>query len=412
VRRPTRDVVARIARFNAGREPERLALKYRAMRASAFSFYRGTAHLFWEDAREQRASIPDAPNAWACGDLHLENFGSYRGANGLAYFDLNDFDEAALAPATWELARIVTSIYVAAPSLTLDRSDATMLATGFLSSYQAALSDGKALWIERATATGMVRTLLRRVKRRTLAALLDSRTTWRGGQHLLRIDGRRTLSVTGAERERLLMVFDRFLKTHLEGRQFTILDIARRIAGTGSLGIRRYVLLVRDDEVPEKCILLDAKEARPSVLARSAGIEQRAWESEADRVVQLQHRMQAVAPALLRAATIGGTPFIVRELQPTEDRLSLADACDSPRRLRGAMRSMAHTTAWAQLRSSGREGSATADDLIALSRSRAWRLALLNYARRYQHTVERDLRRFVVAHEDGLLDPSVAHGQE
>jgi uncharacterized protein (DUF2252 family) len=135
-------VVARIAGFNAGREPERLALKYRAMCASAFSFFRGTAHLFWEDAREQRGSIPDSPHVWACGDLHLENFGSYRGANGLAYFDLNDFDEAALAPATWELARIVTSIYVAAPSLTLDRSAATMLATSFLSSYQAALADG------------------------------------------------------------------------------------------------------------------------------------------------------------------------------------------------------------------------------------------------------------------------------
>jgi uncharacterized protein (DUF2252 family) len=405
VRQPTRDVVARIARYNAGREPERLALKYRKMRNSVFGFYRGTAHLFWEDARAQRELIPDAPHVWTCGDLHLENFGSYRGANGLAYFDLNDFDEAALAPATWELARFVTSIYVAAPSLTLDRSDATGLAMSFLSSYQAALADGKALWIERATATGMVRTLLRRVKGRTHAALVEARTTWRAGQHVLRCDGRRALPVAEGEREEVLAAFDRYLKTRLGERQFTILDIARRIAGTGSLGVQRYVLLVSVDGAPERCILLDAKEARPSALARVVPVAQQTWESEAARVVQLQHRMQAVTPALLQAAKIGETPFILRELQPTEDRLSLAAACDRPRRLRSAMRSMAQTTAWAQLRSSGREGSATADDLIALSRSRAWRLALINYARRYQRTVERDWRRFVVAHEDGVLDP-------
>jgi uncharacterized protein (DUF2252 family) len=172
------------------------------------------------------------------------------------------------------------------------------------------------------------------------------------------------------------------------------------------LGVQRYVLLVREDDAPERCILLDAKEAQPSALARVLTVGQREWKSEADRVVHLQCRMQAVAPALLQAAIIGATPFIVRELQPTEDRLALAAACDRPRRLRSAIRAMARTTAWAQLRSSGRQGSATADDLIALSRSRSWRLALINCARRYQRVVERDWRRFVVAYEAGMLDPT------
>jgi uncharacterized protein (DUF2252 family) len=406
VRQPTRDVVARIARYNSGCEPERLALKYRAMRTSAFAFYRGTAHLFWEDAHAQRTSIPDAPHVWACGDLHLENFGSYRGANGLAYFDLNDFDEAALAPATWELTRFVTSLYVAAPALALDRSDATELATSFLSSYQAALAKGKAQWIERATATGTVRTLLRQVKRRTRATLLASRTVSRAGQRGLRIDGRRTMGLTDDEREQLLAVFGCYFMTHHKGREIKLLDIARRIAGVGSLGYRRYVMLVQEDEATKKYLLVDAKEARPSSLARFAGIDERKWENDADRVVQLQHRMQAVTPAHLQAANIEERPFVVRALQPTEDRLSLVAARGHPRRLRGAMRDMADTTAWAQLRSSGREGSATADDLIALSSSRAWRLAVINYARRYQHTVERDWRRFVVTLEDGILNPS------
>ena len=403
---PSRDVVTRIASYVAACEPDGRARKYRAMCASAFAFYRGTAHLFWEDARAHRTSIPEAPLVWACGDLHFENFGCYRGANGLAYFDLNDFDEAALAPATWELTRFVTSLYVAAPALALRRSDLTELAMHFLSSYQSALATGKAQWIERATATGMVRTLFRRVKRRTRAMLLASRTVSQGGRRVLRIDGERTLALPRDERAQLLAAFRSYFATHHEGRKIKPVDIARRIAGLGSLGNRRYVMLVQEADARRKYHLVDAKEARPSSLARFDGIHQRAWANEADRVVQLQRRLQAVTPALLQAASIEGRPYIVRSLQPTEDRLSLADARGNPRRLRSAARDMADTTAWAQLRSSGREGSASADDLIVLSSSRAWRLAVINYARRYQRTVESDWRNFTAAFEKGKLDPA------
>jgi uncharacterized protein (DUF2252 family) len=38
-----------ILKYNAGREPERLAMKYTAMRANAFAFMRGTCHLFYQD---------------------------------------------------------------------------------------------------------------------------------------------------------------------------------------------------------------------------------------------------------------------------------------------------------------------------------------------------------------------------
>ena len=122
MRRSSRDVVSRILRYNAGREPERLALKYDAMRKSKLAFFRGTAHLFWEDAHTSRKSLPTAPLGWACGDLHLENFGTFQGDNGLTYFDLNDFDEAALAPITWEVARLLASVYVGASSIRVEPS--------------------------------------------------------------------------------------------------------------------------------------------------------------------------------------------------------------------------------------------------------------------------------------------------
>ena len=71
--------------------------------------------------------MPDGPLVWACGDLHFENFGSFQGDNGLSYFDLNDFDESCLAPATWEVSRFVASAYVAAPSLNLTGAEANEL---------------------------------------------------------------------------------------------------------------------------------------------------------------------------------------------------------------------------------------------------------------------------------------------
>jgi uncharacterized protein (DUF2252 family) len=163
---------------------------------SPFAFFRGTAHLFWEDLAAKSSALPDGPLVWACGDLHFENFGSFQGDNGLSYFDLNDFDESALAPATWEVSRFVASAYVAAPTLNLALAGVNELVKVFLDAYQAALGEGKARWIERATASGMVRTLLRRVSKQTRAMLINSRTIWKKGKRRILIDDARALPVT------------------------------------------------------------------------------------------------------------------------------------------------------------------------------------------------------------------------
>src|SRR5579863_614553 len=110
------DVVKRIQTFNKGRLPDMLDLKYQAMRTNVFAFYRGTCHLFYQDWPTD-TPLNHAPATWICGDLHLENFGSYKGDNRLVYFDMNDFDEAVLASANWEISRMLTSIFVGFDSL-------------------------------------------------------------------------------------------------------------------------------------------------------------------------------------------------------------------------------------------------------------------------------------------------------
>ena len=304
-------VVAQVAAFNAGSEPQRRALKYEAMRASAFAFFRGTAHLAWSRLAARNASLPDAPHVWCTGDLHLEDFGTYRGENGLAYFDLNDFDEAALAPATWEVSRFVTSVFVAAASGVIDSALPLQLAAAFLDAYCVALIAGKAQWIERATATGIVCRFLLQVKRRSNADLVTSRSIGRGQSRRLLADGRHALPAARTEREHVSSWMSAYAARSRDPVAYELLDVARRIAGTGSLGFGRFVLLVRRVHGARKYVLPDVKEARPSTLgAPLPGLQPR-WPNEAARIVTIQRHMQAIAPASLRGVRASSTAYVL-----------------------------------------------------------------------------------------------------
>jgi uncharacterized protein (DUF2252 family) len=350
--------------FNADREAERRAMKMAIMRGNAFSFLRGTAHLFWQRMKE--AKVPtSAPAAWCSGDLHLENFGTYHGDNGLTYFDLNDFDEGALAPCDWEILRFLTSILVAAPALGLNKPDAKELAKIAADAYRAELLTGKALWIERRTATGAIDALMSGLKKRTQARLLASRTVIKKGQRKLDPKNARMLPATAAQHAMVEKFMKAFGKTQGAAAYFKPLDCARRIAGTGSLGIQRFVVLIEGGGPPDGNVLIDLKATVRSTLAKTAGLKQPAWADEATRVAAIQRRCQAISPALLTSVTMDGGSYLLKELQPTADRLDLAHIAKDRAALADVLQTMARLTAWAQLRSTGREGSASKDDLIA-----------------------------------------------
>jgi len=102
----------RIKEFHASRQEPTREIKYKLMADNEFTFFRATCHLFYEDLANHPA-LKQGPNVWVCGDLHLENFGSYRAFNGLVYFDINDFDETLPAPFEWDIKRLAASIVVA-----------------------------------------------------------------------------------------------------------------------------------------------------------------------------------------------------------------------------------------------------------------------------------------------------------
>ncbi|GAO36715.1 hypothetical protein SCT_2125 [Sulfuricella sp. T08] len=388
-----RNAIESILIFNQRRDPERLVLKYRAMRADAFAFLRGTCHLFYQDWPAD-SPLNDAPPAWICGDLHLENFGSFKGDNRLTYFDLNDFDEAALAPATWELARFLTSVLVAAKTLGVNHSEAIALVHCFLDCYTAALQDGKARWLERATAEGMVKSLLSGLGKRTRPEFLDSRTKLKGGKRMLRLDGKRALPASDADYKKVVLFMAKFAALQPDPKFFKVLDVARRIAGTGSLGTERYVILVEGAGSPSGNYLLDLKHEPGSALAPYLTLPQPEWGTEAERVVSIQRRVQAISPAFLNAVQIGKRSYVMRELLPDSDRLQLEMWNGKLRRLENVMKSMGKVVAWGHLRSGGRQGSAVADEWISFASNSDWRSPLLEYAEGYARQVETDWNEF------------------
>jgi len=393
------NIVSRIQDFNADREPERLRLKYAKMRADPFSFLRGTCHLFY-DRLPNDGVFRSAPLAWICGDLHLENFGSYRGQTRLVYFDINDFDEALLAPLSWDLARVLTSVWIGAGTVAIRRAEAHALCTEFLNAYASSLSIGKSYWIERDLARGLIGKLLEGLRNRHRPEFVHSRTEMKGGKRVLRIDGKKALAASEAERAHAMGLVAGFSKTLPDPSYYEVLDVARRIAGTGSLGVERYVLLVRGSDSNN---LLDLKRAMPSSLAAHVPAKQPKWRSEAHRVASLQFRTQAVSMAHLRPLVHGKASYVLRNLQPLEDRVELQRTGQTFHELCHLLATLGRIVAWAHLRGAGREGAAGADELIRYAERSKWKQQLLEASEDCASRVRRDSDLFNAAYDAGVF---------
>jgi uncharacterized protein (DUF2252 family) len=151
------------------------------------------------------------------------------------------------------------------------------------------------------------------------------------------------------------------------------------------LGIPRYILLMQQEK---KLRLLDVKQARPSSLIPHLSIAQPDWSSEAQRIVTVQSRLQAISPALLTPLILDGQSYVLRELQPSEDKVNFKEDDVSFKQQAGAIQSMAAIAAWDHLRSSGQQGSAIVDELIEFAQDSSWKSQVCDYARDYSQRVE------------------------
>ena len=93
--------------------PSDIAVKHKHMAESAFAFFRATFYRWlqlWHDTCQESAN---APHVLSVGDLHIENFGTWRDEEGRLIWGINDLDEAWPGPYTLDLIRLTTSAYIA-----------------------------------------------------------------------------------------------------------------------------------------------------------------------------------------------------------------------------------------------------------------------------------------------------------
>jgi uncharacterized protein (DUF2252 family) len=175
---------------------------------------------------------------------------------------------------------------------------------------------------------------------------------------------------------------------------YKVKSVVFRFAGTGSVGVRRYLFLLKSTNTKDHYLLLDMKECRASSVLPYTPIQQLQWESHAHRVTQIQKRMQYAPAALLSTTIFRDVPYLIQELQPVKDTLKFKLVKDDYRNMYQVIDDMGMLTASSQLRSGGRQGSSIIDELMAFGTDNGWQQAVIDYAINYCDQVNRDYQEF------------------
>ncbi len=400
----SRDLFEALVRYNRqfvgeGRDPAWLRLKLDRLCASPFGFLRGTFHLFVADwatlGDDPLAAGPEQP---IVGDLHLENFGAFRAADATVVFDVNDFDETASFTPALDLARLATSVVLADERHGDGRAVERIGA--LVDAWCAAASSLDLRAVTTKEAPPAVRALLEQADDAARAPWLERRVEGGAGARRFKASDKYQRvtdeALRVAIREAVRGFGARCAERPPEIADWPhVLDVAVRVAGTGSLGRLRWAILAQGkNDKPGKERILELKEALPSSLSPAESAA-----DAAERVIGTQRRMLGAPPAFLGVAQVGGRAFTVRELQPTEAKLdsttlkggdldAVAAACGTalgrlhrraganlPARVSGRGRSIARRVAAFALRYADqvcedharlRAGRATVEDALAL----------------------------------------------
>jgi uncharacterized protein (DUF2252 family) len=324
---------------NRNRLPELVALRFARMLTDPFSFYRGSAAVM---AADLAASPSSGVEVLCCGDAHLSNFGIYAAPHRALVFDLNDFDEAAAAPAEWDLKRLITSAIVGGRHAGYPEKIIRGFAVDAISEYRNGLQaildmnvlDRYYLRLEPERylneVSGCLASVIKRTARRARkrsSARVFGRIMKPGPDGTLRLrESPPVLQHVDVDIEAAVVESFREYLTGVAAdvalllSHFRVTDVALRVVGVGSVGTRCYlVILTGPDDTP---LILQVKEATRSVLDEYAGVQQPktlhvAVEAlgQGARVVNGQRILQAMSDVFLGALRKDGRDFYVRQFQ-------------------------------------------------------------------------------------------------
>jgi uncharacterized protein (DUF2252 family) len=408
------DVVHQIMESHEGRVNWLIPVRVGRMVASPYGFLRGTATVMAEDLAHLPAT---GIRPVICGDAHLGNFGFYASPERDLVIDLNDFDEAHPGSWEWDLRRLAASIWVAgrqnaSTEVQCENAVASCVATyreqvRWLAEQPLLARSFERLDLDRLKATASDESLRKEIQRaaRRARTRLSDRALPRFTEQ--REAGRRIVEepplitrVSDAEAEQLAEALDDYLTTlptHwrrvLSG--YTLVDVAHKVVGVGSVGLRAYVALCEGSSADD-VVFLQLKQARRSVVARFVHGGS-AWHAhQGQRVVEYQQALQTVSDPLLGWTTAEGRQYYVRQFRNMKGAISVdsldADALSDYAGICGRLLAKGHARTSGASMIAGYVGTSNKLDV-----------ALCRFARAYADQTERDHQSLVDAVARGLL---------
>src|SRR4051794_2073990 len=337
------DPVEQVAGQNEGRQDWLVPIRIGRMISSPYAFLRGSANIMADDF----AALPATGiTPVICGDAHLGNFGFYASPERELVFDLNDFDEAHPGAWEWDLRRLTVSVYVAGRQNGFGESACEDAVQHCVEEYREQIAHLAAqpllarsfdrLDVDRLRSAASrhsfrseIDRAARRARRRTSDRALPRFTEQHDGTARLVEEPPLITRPSDAERELLAAALDDYLTTlppHwariLAG--YRVLDIAHKVVGVGSVGLRAYVALCEGSS-PDDVVFLQLKQARRSVIARHQHGDAAWHRHQGQRVVEYQQALQTVSDPLLGWATVTDTQFYVRQFRNMKGAIVVED---------------------------------------------------------------------------------------
>jgi uncharacterized protein (DUF2252 family) len=335
------DVTQQVIQANEGRLDRLIPVRVGRMIASPYAFLRGAAAVHADDF----AGLPSTGiTPVICGDAHLGNFGFYASPERELVFDLNDFDEAHPGAWEWDLRRLVTSVWVAGRQNGSKETACAEAVSRCVDEYRVQISHLAdqpllARSYERLDLDRMRRTAThdslrreiersaRRARRRTSDRALPRFTEQRDGSRRIVEEPPLITRPEPAEAELLAESLDSYLRTlpphwaRVVGG-YRIVDIAHKVVGVGSVGLRAWVALCEGSS-GDDVLFLQLKQARRSVVARFVHGDS-AWHAhQGQRVVEYQQALQTVSDPLLGWTAVGAHQYYVRQFRDMKGAITI-----------------------------------------------------------------------------------------
>jgi uncharacterized protein (DUF2252 family) len=408
------DPVQQVIAANEGRLEALIPVRVGRMIASPYAFLRGNAGIMARDF----ASLPATGiTPVICGDAHLGNFGFYASPERDLVFDLNDFDEAHPGSWEWDLRRLVTSVWLAGRQNGCTEDEVAGAVRSCVAAYrreirflaqQPLLSRAfERLDLDRlhreTSDRGLRQEILRagrRARTRTSDRALPRLTEQRDGVRRIVQDPPLVTRVDDRDAELLAAALDDYLVTlGAQWRRvlagYTLVDVAHKVVGVGSVGLRAYVALCEGSS-PDDVVFLQLKQARRSVVAPFVHGESALHEHQGQRVVEYQQALQTVSDPLLGWTSLDGRQYYVRQFRDMKGAIAI-EGIDAAA-LTDYAGVCGHLLAKGHARTSGASMIAAyvggSDKLDA---------ALCRFARAYADQTERDHQTLLAAVARGVL---------